>query len=105
MFAKLTGRAMDGLEQSVLVVGLPKETIITTIVLKHRTDVELTRPLVIKEGLMFAPDDKVTLLMNTQCHGVVLESDEATTLVRLDRLSFDMLFKTSELKLRKKENS
>ena len=50
---------------------------------------------------MFAPDDKVTLLMNTQCHGVVLESDEANTLVRLDRLSFDMLFKTSELKLRR----
>jgi len=50
---------------------------------------------------MFAPDDKVTLLMNTQSHGTVLKSDEANTLVRLDRLSFDMLFKTSELKLRR----
>ena len=55
--------------------------------------------------MTFAPDDKVTLLINTQSHGTVLKSDEATTLVRLDRLSFDMLFKTSELKLRKKENS
>ena len=55
--------------------------------------------------MTFAPDDKVTLLMNTQSHGTVLKSDEATTLVRMDRLSFDMLFKTSELKPRKKENS
>ena len=55
--------------------------------------------------MTFAPDDKVTLLINTQSHGTVLKSDEETTLVRLDRLSFDMLFKTSELKLRKKENS
>ena len=51
--------------------------------------------------MTFAPDDKVTVLMNTQCHGTVLKSDEANTLVRLDRLSFDMLFKTLELKLRR----
>jgi len=55
-------------------------------------------------GNMFAPDDKVTLLINTQSHGTVLKSDEATTLFRMDRFSFDMLFKTSELKLRKGEN-
>ena len=54
--------------------------------------------------MTFAPDDKVTLLMNTQSHGTVLKSDEATTLVRLDRLSFDMLFKTSELKLRRTDD-
>ena len=54
--------------------------------------------------MIFAPDDKVTLLMNTQSHGTVLKSDEATTLVRLDRLSFDMLFKTSELKLRRTDD-
>ena len=46
---------------------------------------------------MFAPDDKVTLLMNTQSHGTVLKSDEANTLVRLDRLSFDMLLKHQSL--------
>ena len=38
--------------------------------------------------MSFAPDDKVTLLINTQSHGTVLKSDEANTLVRLDRLSF-----------------
>ena len=54
--------------------------------------------------MTFAPDDKVTLLMNTQSHGTVLKSDEATTLVRMDRLSFDMLFKTSELKLRRTDD-
>ena len=54
--------------------------------------------------MSFAPDDKVTLLINTQSHGTVLKSDEATTLVRLDRLSFDMLFKTSELKLRRTDD-
>ena len=54
--------------------------------------------------MTFAPDDKVTLLINTQSHGTVLKSDEATTLVRLDRLSFDMLFKTSELKLRRTDD-
>jgi hypothetical protein len=30
--------------------------------------------------MSFAPDDKVTLLINTQSHGTVLKSDEATTL-------------------------
>jgi hypothetical protein len=54
---------------------------------------------------MFAPDDKVTLLINTQSHGTVLESDGANTLVRLDRLSFDMLFKTSELRLRRTDDT
>jgi len=55
-------------------------------------------------GNMFEPDDKVTLLINTQSHGTVLKSDEATALVRLDRLSFDMLFKTLELKLRRTDD-
>jgi hypothetical protein len=50
--------------------------------------------------MTFAQDDKVTVIANPQCHGTVLDSDEANTLVRLDRLSFNMLFKTSKLKLR-----
>jgi hypothetical protein len=48
----------------------------------------------------FAPDDKVTVIANPQCHGTVLESDEAYTNVKMDNFSFTILFRTDELKLR-----
>ena len=48
----------------------------------------------------FMPDDKVTVLMNLQCHGVVLESTEESTDVKLDNFPLSMQFRTAELKLR-----
>jgi hypothetical protein len=53
---------------------------------------------------MFTPDDKVTTVFNTQCHGVVLESDETYTNVKLDNFSSNVVFRTSELKLRETKN-
>jgi hypothetical protein len=53
---------------------------------------------------MFAPDDKVTVLWNTQCHGVVLESYEENTNIKLDNFPNTMYFKTSELKLRRTDD-
>jgi|HubBroStandDraft_2_1064218.scaffolds.fasta_scaffold2485002_2 hypothetical protein len=50
--------------------------------------------------MTFKPEDKVTVLMNLQCHGTVLESNEESTNVKLDNFATTTTFKTSELKLR-----
>ena len=53
---------------------------------------------------MFALDDEVTVLLNLQCHGKVIESDDKETNVRLNNPSgMSMKFKTSDLKLREKK--
>jgi len=53
---------------------------------------------------MFSPDDKVTTVFNTQCHGSVLSSDEVYTNVKLDNFDSTVVFRTSELKLRETKN-
>jgi hypothetical protein len=47
---------------------------------------------------MFNPGDRVTVLLNTQCHGTVLNSTETETDVKLDN-GMTMRFKTEELRL------
>jgi hypothetical protein len=49
----------------------------------------------------FKANDKVTVIMNSQCHGKVLESNEKTTNVKLDHFPSPVVFDTEELRLRK----
>ena len=53
--------------------------------------------------MSFASGNKVTVVMNPQCHGVVIESDADTATVKLDHFPVVRTFKTSELKSRNNE--
>ena len=53
--------------------------------------------------MSFTPGDKVTVVMNPQCHGTVLENNDGDINVKLDNHTVSQQFKTSDLKPRKYE--